>query len=264
MYGDLLAFKYQSVGHPEDVVRLDEIFRRYVEINGTVDGFEEYVNSGFRNDYTEIKNTYYYLDKYLRSLKRIEKEVKEGKYENNISLSEIFDEIADAEEIAGFYIYNEEENALKAWNMNTAHITEPTEQDKEVSRILSTLFAENKKMSVFENVYSYLTEGGHSGIVRADSEKDARERVKDFYSDDEVRSIVCLNELDSDYGVVENGFIEQNLKDRRPVNQYSFIVDGEIDPNEVARLIERANVKVIMSKWTYDDYMHGRKEMTIC
>lgn len=41
--------EYVSVGHPEDVVTLDEIFRRYVQINGTVDGFEEYVNSGFRN-----------------------------------------------------------------------------------------------------------------------------------------------------------------------------------------------------------------------
>ena len=50
MYGDLMAIKFNSVGHPEDVVKIDEIFRRYIEINGTIDGFEEYVKSGFRNE----------------------------------------------------------------------------------------------------------------------------------------------------------------------------------------------------------------------
>lgn len=66
MYGDLMAIKFNSVGHPEDVVKIDEIFRRYIEINGTIDGFEEYVKSGFRNgneiEYEEYINNELYVD----------------------------------------------------------------------------------------------------------------------------------------------------------------------------------------------------------
>lgn len=65
MYGDLMAIKFNSVGHPEDVVKIDEIFRRYIEINGTIDGFEEYVKSGFRNgneiEYEEYVNNELYV-----------------------------------------------------------------------------------------------------------------------------------------------------------------------------------------------------------
>lgn len=34
---------------PADVVTLPDILGRYLDINGTVDGFEEYVKSGFMN-----------------------------------------------------------------------------------------------------------------------------------------------------------------------------------------------------------------------
>ena len=57
MYGDLMAFKYYSTSDPKDIVEIDEIFRRYIQINETIDGFEEYVNSGFRNgNEIEYKN----------------------------------------------------------------------------------------------------------------------------------------------------------------------------------------------------------------
>lgn len=43
-----------------DVVTLVDIFRRYLQINGTYDGFEDYVNSGFYDgispEYVEYKN----------------------------------------------------------------------------------------------------------------------------------------------------------------------------------------------------------------
>lgn len=41
--------KYINTTNTEDKVTLPDIFRRYYEINGTADGFEEYVKSGFRN-----------------------------------------------------------------------------------------------------------------------------------------------------------------------------------------------------------------------
>lgn len=66
MSGDLMCLKFNSVGHPDDVVKLDEIFRRYVQINGSVEEFEEYVNSGFRNgnevEYEEYVNNELMVD----------------------------------------------------------------------------------------------------------------------------------------------------------------------------------------------------------
>ena len=40
---------YRNTANPYDVVDISTIFKRYVEINGTHKGFEEYVNSGFMN-----------------------------------------------------------------------------------------------------------------------------------------------------------------------------------------------------------------------
>ena len=39
--------RYMDLKNPNNSVKLDMIFRRYLEIHGTVDGFEAYVNSGF-------------------------------------------------------------------------------------------------------------------------------------------------------------------------------------------------------------------------
>ena len=40
---------YRNTANPNDIVDISTIFKRYVEINGTHKGFEEYVNSGFMN-----------------------------------------------------------------------------------------------------------------------------------------------------------------------------------------------------------------------
>lgn len=50
--------RYRSTDNPKDVVTISEIFKRYVDINGTHKGFEEYVDNGFMNgnekEYEEV------------------------------------------------------------------------------------------------------------------------------------------------------------------------------------------------------------------
>ena len=50
--------KYRATSDPKDVVTISEIFKRYVDINGTHKGFEEYVDGGFMNgnekEYEEV------------------------------------------------------------------------------------------------------------------------------------------------------------------------------------------------------------------
>lgn len=41
--------RFVSTQDPEDIVTLPQIFNRYYQINGTHEGFEEYVNAGFCN-----------------------------------------------------------------------------------------------------------------------------------------------------------------------------------------------------------------------
>ena len=42
--------RYVSTQDEKDVVTLDQIFKRYYDIQGTVDGFENYVKNGFLDD----------------------------------------------------------------------------------------------------------------------------------------------------------------------------------------------------------------------
>ena len=42
--------RYVNTEDPNDIVTLSQIFERYLEINGKVDGFEKYVIDGFVND----------------------------------------------------------------------------------------------------------------------------------------------------------------------------------------------------------------------
>ena len=67
-------------------------------------------------------------------------------------------------------------------------------------------------MNVFEYIFAYETKKGHKGIVRADNREDAIERVNDFRAEDRVQSIVCLTDLDNDYGVIEQDVIDKAVK----------------------------------------------------
>ena len=67
-------------------------------------------------------------------------------------------------------------------------------------------------MNVFEYIFAYETKEGRKGIVRADDREDAIERVNDFRSKDKVQSMVCLTNLDNDYGVIEQDVIDKAVK----------------------------------------------------
>ena len=54
---------------------------------------------------------------------------------------------------------------------------------------------------VFDYVYGYSTKNGCVGIVRADSEQEAIERIEDC-TGSEVEKILCMNEFNNDYGVI--------------------------------------------------------------
>ena len=40
---------YINTDNPKDIVTLPQIFARYLQINDTYEGFEDYVSSGFLN-----------------------------------------------------------------------------------------------------------------------------------------------------------------------------------------------------------------------
>lgn len=69
-------------------------------------------------------------------------------------------------------------------------------------------------MNVFEYIFVYETKKGRKGIVRADDREDAIERVNDFRAEDRVQSIVCLTDLDNDYGVIEENTIDRAVKNK--------------------------------------------------
>ena len=88
-----------------------------------------------------------YIQKYENRMDEIYKELK---YEHHIPDNEIdeqctyeFDQTANAEEVAGYYIINYEEDPLKEWLENLQWREELTEQDKEVTRILTELDKED-------------------------------------------------------------------------------------------------------------------------
>lgn len=56
-------------------------------------------------------------------------------------------------------------------------------------------------MNVFDNVFYYETYKGNVGIVRADNEADARERVESYYHED-ITTITCCSDIENhDYGI---------------------------------------------------------------
>lgn len=80
---------------------------------------------------------------YFDRLKEVERElIEEGvDVSDGTAISYKFDETANAEEVIGFYIACEGDNALNQWRFNTDGIENDfTEQDKEVTRILEALY----------------------------------------------------------------------------------------------------------------------------
>lgn len=84
-----------------------------------------------------IKTKEDYKQIYVDALDWIEKELIESGVDvsDGTAITYEFDDTANAEEVVGYYIFNEGDNALNQWLKNTEGL-ELTEQDKEVTRLL--------------------------------------------------------------------------------------------------------------------------------
>lgn len=115
-------------------------------------------------------------------------------------------------------------------------------------------------MNVLDNVYAYVTEEGYKGIIRADSEEEAVKRRYDYDPSDEVKYIVCLSDLDNDYGVIEEHRIDDAIDEQKYIRQYSFDIEGDTDEDELAKIINEAGLGVTVigaawqATWKYGDY----------
>lgn len=90
-----------------------------------------------------MKNKSYYESVYENRMKEIRKEMIEEEVEDiDYACTIEFDEIANAEEIVGYYLVNEGTNALEQWLENIDGI-DLSKQDKEVTKILKRLDKNN-------------------------------------------------------------------------------------------------------------------------
>ncbi len=88
----------------------------------------------------EIKTRQYYKQAYNKRMEEITAEVrKSGSADYKYDASIEFDQTANTNEVVGYYLVNEGDNAYEVWCMNTAHLTELTQQDKDVTGILKHL-----------------------------------------------------------------------------------------------------------------------------
>ena len=120
--------------------------------------------------------------------------------------------------------------------------------------------------NVFENVYLFETINGNGGIVRADNEDDAIERILDRYSGLEYGDVhvIKASSVDNDYGVVNfedavrmrelNKTINDKLYDAiddifYSIQSYLGITDGGCDPFDENKLDEvRHELADVMEK----------------
>lgn len=117
-----------------------------------------------------------YVNKYLTRMQVIESMLKDIPGYDGTQASYEFDETATAEEVVGYYIYNETDNALNQWLTNIKGL-ELTEQDKEVTKILLKLYRNNiKKYNVHFSGYF-----GYDVTVRAINEDEAMDIAQRLY-----------------------------------------------------------------------------------
>lgn len=85
-----------------------------------------------------MKSREYYQQKYESRMDEIYRELQGAVDDIDYACTIEFDTTANAEEIVGYYLSDGFTTALKRWQENTEHI-EMTEQDREVTRILTEL-----------------------------------------------------------------------------------------------------------------------------
>lgn len=85
-----------------------------------------------------MNNREYYKQKYEDRMDEIYRELKDAVDDIDYACTIEFDETANAEEVAGYYLSDGDTTALKRWLENIEGI-DLTEQDKEVTKILTEL-----------------------------------------------------------------------------------------------------------------------------
>ena len=132
--------------------------------------------------------------------------------------------------------------------------------------------------NVFENVYLFETINGNGGIVRADSEEDAIERVLDRYPKllcAEVH-VMKASSVDNDYGVVnfEEAFrigeLNKTINDKLydaiddilgSIQNDLDITDGGCDPFDECKLDEvRQELANVMEKILKYQFVNSNKK----
>lgn len=119
--------------------------------------------------------------------------------------------------------------------------------------------------SVFEYVYAFEACNGIKGILRADNIKEARDKVRDCYNSD-VKAIVLLDDLDNDYGVIGQVYIDLSLKNATPIVQYSFDIQGEFSEDDIKKCLEEklgAEVLGVNREATWSNYGYSHSESPI-
>ena len=87
-----------------------------------------------------MKNKGYYIQKYENRMMEIYEEFADEDIKDKDEFcTRWFDETANAEEVVGYYFIHYEWNPLGEWLENLKYVDEATEQDEEVTRILTEL-----------------------------------------------------------------------------------------------------------------------------
>lgn len=103
---------YINTENRKDIVTLEEIKKRYVDINETDNGFEEYVKSGFLNgitvEYVELQTNFQEIGKailrrHIELLKENREDWNCGKYSTNKALEDAIKEVCLLEPNGSYY-----------------------------------------------------------------------------------------------------------------------------------------------------------------
>lgn len=120
----------------------------------------------------KIRTKGYYENAYHKRMDTIIAEVqKRGSEDYRYDATVEFDETANTEEVVGYYLANEGNNAYETWCTNTAHLSEDeiTQQDKDVTTILehlnSLLMAPIKEITRGDEIIRVSTEDFEKKII---------------------------------------------------------------------------------------------------
>lgn len=83
-----------------------------------------------------------YADLYTKKMNELVSKWKDDPNYDGTQATYEFEEVANTEEVVGYYVFNEGDNALKQWLQNIEGI-ELTDQDKKVTEILKELYTED-------------------------------------------------------------------------------------------------------------------------